>query len=124
MGLPHEIVPDYEVDAMRGERPVTAEELALGAAALTRGYARNFETAEQVARALVQLALYDLPDDYFAEFVPRIERITTDEVSQVMARHTDPARLSALIVGDLQAIQNDLPALNLGDPVVLSADTF
>ena len=36
-----------------------------GVAALTRGYARNFETAEQVARAVTQIALYDLPDDYF-----------------------------------------------------------
>ena len=60
---------------------MTAEELALGVAALTRGYARNFETAEQVARAVTQIALYDLPDDYFAEFVPRVERITTDEVT-------------------------------------------
>ena len=52
--------------------------------ALTRGYARNFETAEQIARAAMQLALYDLPDDYFAQFVPRIERVTSDDVSRVM----------------------------------------
>ena len=37
---------------IRGPRPVTADELALGVAALTRGYARNFETAEQIARAV------------------------------------------------------------------------
>ena len=30
-----------------------AEELALGVAALTRGYARNFETADQIARAAI-----------------------------------------------------------------------
>ena len=62
-----------EIAAIRGPRPVTADELALGVAALTRGYARNFETAEQIARAATQIALYDLPDDYFAQFVPRVE---------------------------------------------------
>jgi len=113
-----------EIAAIRGPQPVTREELSMGSAAITRGYARNFETAEQVARAAIQLALYDLPDDYFAEFVPRIERVTVDEVTQGMARHTEPGRLGVLIVGDLQAIHADLPALNLGEPVVLSSDTF
>ena len=60
-----------EIAGIRGRRPVTPEELALGVAALTRGYARNFETAEQIARAVSQIALYDLPDDYFDAFVPR-----------------------------------------------------
>ncbi len=79
-----------EIAAIRGPRPVSSDELALGVAALTRGYARNFETAEQVARAVTQIALYDLPDDYFAEFVPRVERVTADDVTRVSAQHLDP----------------------------------
>ena len=38
-----------EIRAIRGERPVTDEELEIGRAALTRGYPRNFETADQIA---------------------------------------------------------------------------
>ena len=79
-----------EIAAIRGPRPVTPEELALGVAALTRGYARNFETAEQIARAVTQLALYDLPDDYFAEFVPRVEQVTIDDVTRVVADTSIP----------------------------------
>ena len=60
-----------ELHAIRGDRPVTAEELELGRAPLTRGYPRSFETAEQIARAIAQIALYDLPDDYFSTFVPQ-----------------------------------------------------
>ena len=111
-----------EIAAIRGARPVTAEELTLGIAALTRGYARNFETADQIARAAMQLALYDLPDDYFAEFVPRIEAVTADDVSRVMTRHVDPSRLMTLVVGDLDAVGGDLA--RLGDPIVLSAEAF
>src|SRR6185436_14272842 len=102
-------------------RPVSDEELALGVAALTRGYARNFETAEQVARAVTQIALYDLPDDYFAEFVPRIERVSADDVTRVSAKYLDPARLTTLVVGDYDTIANDLGRLELGIPSVLSA---
>ena len=67
-----------EIAGIRGPRPVTPEELELAAAALTRGYARNFETAEQIARAVMQLVLFDLPDDYFAQFVPMVSRVTAD----------------------------------------------
>ena len=113
-----------EIAAIRGPRPVTPPELALGIAALTRGYARNFETAEQVARAVTQLALYDLPDDYFAQFVPRVERVTSEDVTRVAARYLDPARLTALVVGDFDAIAPDLARLELGEPVVLPSETF
>lgn len=113
-----------EIDAIRGRRPITPQELALGLAALTRGYARNFETAEQIARAVSQIALYDLPDDYFAQFVPRIERLTPDEVMGVARRHLDPDRLTTLVVGDLDQIGPQLQRSRLSAPVVLSAELF
>ena len=93
---------------MVSTRPITAEELRLAAAALTRGYARNFETADQIARAATQLALYDLPDTYFAEFVPRIERLTTGEVTSAMARHLHASRLTTVVVGDYDVVGAEL----------------
>jgi hypothetical protein len=45
-------------------------------------------------------------------------------VSRVMDRHLDPARLTTLIVGDLDVIGRDLGGLGLGEPVVLSAESF
>ena len=110
-----------EIAAIRGSRPVGADELAVGVAALTRGYARNFETADQVARATAQLALYDLPDDYFTQFVPTVERITPDEVTRAAERHLRPEELTTLIVGDLEAIRQSLDQLGLGEPHVLSS---
>jgi zinc protease len=113
-----------EITAIRGPRPVSSDELALGVAALTRGYARNFETAEQVARAVTQIALYDLPDDYFEAFVPTVERVTADEVTRVAAKYLHPSKLTTLIVGDYDTIADDLGRLDLGAPSLLSADTF
>ena len=113
-----------EVAGIRDSRPVSPDELSLGVAALTRGYARNFETAEQLARAATQLALYELPDDYFDEFVARVERVTVDDVTRVARQYLDPARLTTLIVGDHAAVARDLPGLGLGTPAILAADTF
>ena len=113
-----------EIVDIRERRPVSSDELALGVAALTRGYARNFETAEQLARAATQLALYDLPDTYFDEFVDRVERVTVDDVTRVARQYLDPARLTTLVVGDYPAIAADLAKLDLGTPSTLAVDAF
>ena len=105
-----------ELNAIRTERPVTAEELELGRAALTRGYPRNFETAEQLGRAAVQLALYGLPDDYFTTFVPKVMRVNQTDATRVAQDHIKPDRLVTVIVGDRDKITPTLEVLNLGEP--------
>jgi predicted Zn-dependent peptidase len=104
-----------EIRAIRGERPVTREELALGRASLTRGYPRNFETADQVARGAAQLALYGLPDDYFTTFIPKVLALSEQDVTAIAAKHIDPARLLTVVVGDRDKLLPSLKALDLGD---------
>ena len=104
-----------EIEAIRTDRPVTAAELELGRAALTRGYPRNFETSEQLGRAAVQLALYELPDDYFTTFVPRVLSVDQADVTRVARNHLDPSRLLTVIVGDREKVAPTLGALDLGE---------
>jgi zinc protease len=100
-----------ELRAIRGERPVTDAELLLGRAALTRGYPRNFETAEQIARAAAQLALYELPDDYFSRFVPTVLALTSEDVTRAAVTHIHPDQLLTVIVGDRDKIGPSLETL-------------
>jgi predicted Zn-dependent peptidase len=108
-----------ELEAIRGSRPLTASELELAKASLTKGYPRNFETVQQVARSVAQLALYNLPDTYFEEFVPKVNAITADDVTRVASKYLEPARLTTLIVGDHSAIAESLLSLGFGEPAVL-----
>ncbi len=108
-----------ELEGIRGARPPLDGELSLAKASLTRGYPRGFETAGQVARSVAQLALYGLPDSYFAEFVPRVNTVTGGEVVAAASKYLDPERLTTLIVGDHGAIANSLMGLGLGTPKVL-----
>jgi len=105
-----------EVEGVRSQRPISDAELALARAALTRGYPRNFETAEQIARSITQLALYRLPDDYFERFVPTIASLELDVLGDVAARHLHPSRLIALVVGDRATIEPTFDALPFGPP--------
>jgi zinc protease len=108
-----------EIEAIRGSRPVTESELAHAKAALTRGYPAGFETGAQVARAVSQLALYDLPDTYFSEFVPTVTAVTVEDVTRAAAEYLDPARLTTLVVGDASVVTESLHGLSFGEPQLL-----
>jgi len=111
-----------EFDGIRGSRPPSAREMSLAKASLTRGYPRSFETAQQVARSVAQLALYGLPDTYFEEFVPRVHAVGPADVIRAAERYVDPARAVTLVVGDYQAVAESLRLLGLGEPQLLPAD--
>jgi len=104
-----------EIRAIRGDRPITRSELELGRASLTRGYPRSFETADQIARGAAQLALYELPDDYFSTFIPKVLALDEAAVTAAAVKHIDPARLLSVVVGDREKLLTGLKGLELGD---------
>jgi len=108
-----------EIHAVRTDRPPTPEEVEVAKAALTRGYARNFETAEQIARAMAQLVLFGLPDDYFDTFTSKVNEVTVDRARQAAVTHLDPDRLATAIVSDSSIVIPQLAAAGLGEPTPL-----
>ena len=111
-----------EIAGIRDARPPTEQEMSLAKASLTRGYPRNFETAQQVSRSVAQLALFDLPDSYFEEFVPRVNAVAVDDATRVARAYLDPSRAITLVVGDRKATEESLQALGLGELHVLPPD--
>ncbi len=109
-----------ELHGVRDGRPLAPEEIARAKAALTRGYPRGFETAEQIGRGLAQLSLHGLPDDHFTRFGARVAAVEAADVARVAQIHLDPARLAVVIVGDQAAMADGLPALGLGAPAPMS----
>ncbi|BCS35464.1 hypothetical protein TBR22_A46910 [Luteitalea sp. TBR-22] len=111
-----------ELDALGTSRPVTPEELESARDALTRGYARGFETAEQVARAAAQLALYELPEDTFDRFSERVAAVTVEDVTGVARRWLRADDMQAVVVGEPATSLVGLGAVGLGAPEHRLAD--
>jgi predicted Zn-dependent peptidase len=109
-----------ELEAIRGDRPVTSDELTLAKATVTRGYARGFETAPQIVRGVAQLALHGLPDTCFEEFTPRVEAITLDEIHRVARTYLDTSRMLTLVVGDPDRL-GQASAAGIGEPHFVEA---
>jgi zinc protease len=111
-----------EIRAIADSRPATPDEVALAFASLSKGYPRGFETAGQVARSIAQLALHGLPDSYFEDFVPRLAKVTGEDVSTVARQYLVHGKMTTLIVGDLDKIHESLPGLGLGPHEVLAPE--
>lgn len=111
-----------EIHAIADARPATTEEVSIAFASLSKGYPRGFETAGQVARSVAQLALHNLPDTYFEEFVPRLAQVTAADVSAAARQYLPPEKMTTVIVGDLDKIHGSLPDLGLGPYQALTAD--
>lgn len=93
-----------EIRDFVGGRPPTDGEIEAARGALTRGYPRGFETAAQVARGFAQLALYNMPDETLAEFVPRVRGVDRDALTAAAAAHIDADDYLAVIVGDREIV--------------------
>jgi len=74
----------------------------------------NFETTQQIAAALVPVALYGLPLDYYNNYVQNIEGVTQAEVARVAQQYISPGSLAVVIVGDRKTIEPGLKATNVG----------
>jgi predicted Zn-dependent peptidase len=111
-----------ELRDIAGSRPAAEDERSLSASTLTKGYPRNFETVSQVARGLAQLAIYELPDDTFDVFSPRIQALTTDDITRAAERHLHSGQAVVVAVGDGSRIRGALEGTGLGDAGIVAAD--
>lgn len=108
---------------LRGIRqPVPADELARAKNYLALRFPRQFETTRDIARQVSDLAVYDLPDDYFATYIERVQAVTAADVRRVAERYIQPERFLVVIVGDRQAIEAKVRGLDLGPLRVVSLD--
>lgn len=112
-----------EIRDIRAARPVTGDELAAARPGLTSGFARNFETAGQVAHAAMRLALFELPDDEYTTFVSRVAAVDTAAAADAARRRLDPDALRVVVVGPPD-VGPSLASLGLGEPVQATVDEF
>src|SRR2546423_11800392 len=74
----------------------------------------NFETTQQIAAVLVPVALYNLPLDYYNNYVQNIEAVPQAEDARVAQQYINPSSLAIVIVGDRKTIEQALKSTNVG----------
>ena len=98
---------------IRGGRPVTEDEFDAARDGIFKGFPAQFETLGQLVNQLGNLALFGLPDDYYSNYIAKLEAITLDEVRRVGAERIDDGHLFVLVVGDRESVEPGLRELGL-----------
>ena len=101
-----------ELNAIRDTVPTV--ELSKAKRYLQLGMPGDFETTQQIANQLVPVVLYNLPLNYYNDYVANIEAVTQADVQRVAKQYIDPASLAIVIVGDRKNIEAGLKAINAG----------
>ena len=102
-------------------RPITSEELDGAKAGLLLGYPASFERPGLVLNHLLQLVLFDLPDDYFQAMPSHLSGVNLSDVHRMTSEHIQTEGLQIIVVGDRETIEPGLK--ELGIPLVhLDAD--
>ncbi|HXH70008.1 MAG TPA: pitrilysin family protein [Pyrinomonadaceae bacterium] len=108
-----------EIRGVRGEIPVTQQELEYNKQSLIRSYPRNFETVEQIAGQLANVVTYGLPDTYFNDYISRVNAVTLEDVNRVANKYLSPDKLAIVVVGDRKTIEPGLKQIEgLGNSII------
>jgi predicted Zn-dependent peptidase len=109
-----------ELDAI--VKPIPEDELAKAKNYVALSFPGEFETTGDLARKLEELVVYNLPDDTFANFVSTVTRVTAADLQRLAARYIQADKMAVVVVGDRQAIEGPIRALNLGPITHLTID--
>jgi zinc protease len=109
-----------EVDGMRAAVPDA--DLSRGKNLEALSFPGNFETTGDMAGQLADLVVYNLPDTFFNEYVPKIQAVTTADLQRTANRFMQSNAFVVVVAGDLAKIEKPIRDANFGVVTVLKAD--
>ena len=111
-----------EIRGIRGERPVTAEELQGAKDQMTLTLAGQWETNNAVSGSIQEIASFGLADDYPTAFPGKVRTLAAGDVPAVATKLLRPDDLLWVVVGDRAAIERGIRDLGWGEIRFVDAD--
>jgi predicted Zn-dependent peptidase len=109
-----------ELDGM--QQPVPADELRRARNLEALGFPAGFETTSGMAGNLSELVIYDLPETFFNDYVPKIQAVTAADVARAAKQYLQSDKFAIVVVGDLSKIEKPIRDANLGPVKVVTLD--
>ena len=107
----------HELNLMH-DKGMTEEELAYAKKGAIGNFALTFETPAQIANSLANIVVYNLPEDYYRNYLLNLDAVKLDEIQNVAKKYLDTSHMAVVVVGDLAKIKEGVVKLNLGEVVV------
>jgi len=103
-------------------QPVPADELRRARNYEALGFPAAFETTSGMAGNLSELVIYDLPESFFNEYVPKIQAVTAADVARAAKQYLQSDKFAVIVVGDLTRIEKPIRDANLGQVRIVTLD--
>lgn len=95
----------FEINKICSEE-VLDEELELAKNSMTGSFARSLENPQTIARFALNTARYNLPNDYYATYLQRLDKITKKDLMMVATKYLDPSKFNIVVVGNEEIVEN------------------
>ncbi len=110
-----------EFEEFVSSRPATQEEVERMKLNRVRSLPGSFSTNRGFLGSIITSDSYGLPFDYAQSAADRVEAVTVDGVDARASAMIDPAKISWVVVGDLEKIEDSVRALDYGEVEVWDA---
>jgi zinc protease len=110
-----------EITTLVAEGP-TEEEVSAARDYLAGVFPLQLETTGQIASQIAEMLIYDLPDDYYADYRDRIRGVTLEEAGEAARQCIRPDEMTVVVGGDPDEIEGPLEALGWA-PVTVEAES-
>ncbi len=95
--------------------PIPNDELNRAKNLVALSYPQNFQSVEEIALQIEELIEYDLPDNFFNEYVKNMLNVKSEEVNTAAKKYIVPEEMIVVVLGDKSKIENGIKELNLGE---------
>lgn len=97
------------------KRPATPEELEEYKISMIRSIPGTYTNRDSFLQSMQHSALYGLPYDHDGKSISRVEAVALDDVNATARALIRPDKLTWVIVGDLDEIEEDVRSLGYGE---------
>jgi zinc protease len=104
-----------ELRGIRGDKPVTQEELDKAKKQRVLEQAGRWETMGAISGSINDIVAYDLPDDYYHTYADKLRALSLDDLKKATETAIRPDRMIWVVVGDVAKIEPGIRELNYGE---------
>jgi predicted Zn-dependent peptidase len=97
----------YEIKRMTTE-PVSSKDLQLAKNSMAGSFARALESPQTLARFAINTFRYDLPKDYYATYLSRLDAVTEADVQMAAKKYLRPDATNIVVVGSKDDVAEKL----------------
>lgn len=97
----------YEIRNI-AENGITEDELKEAKANLSGSFGRSLESPSTIASFAINIARYDLPEDFYSSYLQRLNALTVEDINAAAKKYIKPENMHITIVGNGGEIRDKL----------------